>query len=341
MPRILPWKRREGEASTRPSPARPIKREKIKQERDDVASVASSDAGSAKKNTPKRPHRSASTSPPPEPLDERFMEEGIEGDDRYRMVEDEFLATAQRFTAHLHVAEYKRLKKAAEADNAQTIRNISRPVLGPMTELVKIKRDREVRAEKQRLAVKKLRTGEETGGESEGDDSWQNMSLHGLMESPRKRARQTLGLPSATPMTRAAAGYHRQMGEVVSPSRPKTRPLSDRTHRPMPEDDDDDLESPSIARRITQPALVSSGATRQTRPQINKSPLVGSAKKSENQSHVQQKEVTRTSVSDDDDLDFIARMKKRQAERRQSRGQRRTTSSKVQSDLGNILPDFL
>lgn len=34
----------------------------------------------------------------------------IPQDDRYRMVEDELLYTAQRFTRHLHRAEYARLK---------------------------------------------------------------------------------------------------------------------------------------------------------------------------------------------------------------------------------------
>lgn len=62
-------------------------------------------------------------------------------DDRFRMVEDEFLATAQQFTRHLHQAEYQRLKAAAAAraeGDAEAIRRgevrekrvIVRPVVG-------------------------------------------------------------------------------------------------------------------------------------------------------------------------------------------------------------------
>ncbi len=36
------------------------------------------------------------------------MIDGLEDDDKYRMVEDEFVATAGTFTAHLHAAEYQR-----------------------------------------------------------------------------------------------------------------------------------------------------------------------------------------------------------------------------------------
>ncbi|EEP75511.1 predicted protein [Uncinocarpus reesii 1704] len=61
--------------------------------------------------------RSASTSPVREPPPEEFMREGLENDEVYIMVEDEFLATAQAFTRHLHYAEYARRKKAAKLAN--------------------------------------------------------------------------------------------------------------------------------------------------------------------------------------------------------------------------------
>jgi hypothetical protein len=38
------------------------------------------------------------------------MEVGLDKDDRYRMVEDEFLEAAKMFTQHLHAAEYQRMK---------------------------------------------------------------------------------------------------------------------------------------------------------------------------------------------------------------------------------------
>jgi hypothetical protein len=56
------------------------------------------------------------------------MEEGLDGDDAYIMVEDEFQAVAKGFTQHLHHAEYVRLKNLAKTQNASTINTISRPV---------------------------------------------------------------------------------------------------------------------------------------------------------------------------------------------------------------------
>ena len=41
------------------------------------------------------------------------MHPGLNADDIYVMVEDEFLATAQLYTQHLHQAEYQRLKALA------------------------------------------------------------------------------------------------------------------------------------------------------------------------------------------------------------------------------------
>lgn len=41
------------------------------------------------------------------------MIEDYDNDDKWRMVEDEFFTTARLFTAHLHLAEYNRLKKEA------------------------------------------------------------------------------------------------------------------------------------------------------------------------------------------------------------------------------------
>ncbi|RYO98925.1 hypothetical protein DL764_006958 [Monosporascus ibericus] len=152
-----------------------------------------------------RKERSTSTSPPPEPLEETFMIEGIEADDRYRMVEDELLIIAQRFTAHLHAAEYQRLKEASKSRNAKTIKDISRPVVGPITELAKRKQERKARAEKQRLARKKA-LADQDDTESESDDHYRGTSLFGLMESPVKKATRLDSLVATSTTTRAAAG---------------------------------------------------------------------------------------------------------------------------------------
>ncbi len=47
------------------------------------------------------------------------MRPGWDEDDGYIMVEDEFLATAQLYTKHLHHAEYQRLKNLARTRQTQ------------------------------------------------------------------------------------------------------------------------------------------------------------------------------------------------------------------------------
>lgn len=278
------------------------------------------------------------------------MIEGIDGDDRYRMVEDEFLATARQFTAHLHAAEYKRFKAASELENAQVIQSISRPVVGKMTDLVRIKQERKARGEKQRLAARKLRKGnadddDSTGSDGGGDGSWQKQSLYGLMESPGRRARRLHGLPPATSVTRAAAGYDRQTSDPVSPSRTKTRALPDMTRRHMHggEDHTEVTRSSSVAYRIPQRVSTTSSRVAKPEPrQVDKPVLGESYKVTANLQNDGQKAAEEPAGSDGGEgMDFLARLKKRQEERKRSRGQRKSTSSKVKSDLGDILPDFL
>ncbi|KAI0182413.1 hypothetical protein EV127DRAFT_57806 [Xylaria flabelliformis] len=338
MPRVLPWKRRERALFQNPtsadsSPVRNVKREDAGQAQDEVDSVPSSNAVSATKKTLKRPRRSTSTSTStspaprsPQPPQENFMIDGIDGDDRYRMVEDEFLTTAHQFTAHLHAAEYKRLKDASELENAQMIKNISRPVIGQLTNLVKIKQERKALIHKQRLATRKLRRGD-SGDESTDDQkgSWQKLSLHGLMESPGKRAERLDSLPSALPVTRAAAGFNRMPSDVASLSRPKLGSSPDTTRHHMHESEDrvGVTSSHGLAHRISQPAL-SSSSTATEDPQT-----------------CQPKAAEKSTISDNEDMDIIARLKQRQEERRRMRGQRKSITSKSKLDSGDILPDFL
>ncbi|GAW14498.1 hypothetical protein ANO14919_039010 [Xylariales sp. No.14919] len=348
MPRILPWKRREEQtpqlpSSPRSSPVPRIKTEDARQPKDEVGSASPSDAGTTTKNTLKRPRRTASTSPPPEPLPEDFMIEGIDGDDRYRMVEDEFLATAQQFTAHLHAAEYKRLKAASELENAQTIRNISRPVVGRMTDLVKMKQERKTLIEKQRLAARKIRRGDATGDESSDaddlNDSWQKQSLHGLMESPGKRARQLDGLPLAPLVTRAGAGYNKR-STVVSPTKPRVLSSTSDKNKHRDEVVVDGIDNYRTAPRIPQPGPTSSRMAALRTTKTNESPPDNSSKVTETPQINQPSTVENTAVSDDDDMDVMARLKKRQEERKRIRGQRKSMNSKIKSTSGDILPDF-
>ena len=135
MARKLPWltasARESKEASTTP---RTTKRRKVQPAQSDDDDHEASDNSSASLPKPKavketsRATRNHSSSPPPSPPQQDYMRPGLEQDDIWVMVEDEFLSTAHLYTSHLHKAEYLRLKKLARAQNASTIQNIARPV---------------------------------------------------------------------------------------------------------------------------------------------------------------------------------------------------------------------
>jgi hypothetical protein len=156
--------------------------------------------------------KSPSTSPPPQAPKEEYMIDGFDHDDSYRMVEDELRAVASHFTAHLHAAEYQRLKTLARSQNAETIRSISRPVSGRMTDPVRRrkalagyigKRDRGVRSA----------LGQEPAGAYDQDDEDDEPTgvgshLQGLMNSPSKsRPPLSAILPSSSRTSTGARGF--------------------------------------------------------------------------------------------------------------------------------------
>lgn len=121
------------------------------------------------------------------------MIDGLDGDDMWRMVEDEFLTVAGAFTAHLHRAEYRKLKSLTESQNAKTISAISRPVACDKTSAVKRREDRLDLERRQDAAMKRARgsTGQKSANQSDYEDGpspWVGTALQGLMDSPRKRA---------------------------------------------------------------------------------------------------------------------------------------------------------
>ena len=141
------------------------------------------------------------------------MIEGINHDDGYRMVEDEFFAMASNFTKHLHAAEYHRLKALASTRNAEMIRTISRPVTGQMTDIVKKRHQTAMLAASQRRGLNKtLGKRKGSSGLSDSDDDserpWAGTSLQGLMDSPRKKRIPLSSVAGVTASTRAAAGFH-------------------------------------------------------------------------------------------------------------------------------------
>ncbi|KAL2177087.1 uncharacterized protein P884DRAFT_243956 [Thermothelomyces heterothallicus CBS 202.75] len=240
MPRQLPWK--VGTRTTKQAPSRP------KASASPAPSSASRSPAPSHRPTPvpKReetpedrskkprrslgffstPARSPSTSPPPEPPKEEFMIEGIDHDDMYRMVEDEFLAVAGEFTRHLHTAEYQRLKGLAKSQNAETIQNISRPVTQEMTDLVKRRHAALDMAARQRKGIAKTLRKRATSIDSDEEEPSRRpaTSLQGLMDSPRKQnvpLTSIIGTRPGSSYRRAAdasASSHQHPGNHAVPS---------------------------------------------------------------------------------------------------------------------------
>ncbi|KAI1801133.1 hypothetical protein F4811DRAFT_478801 [Daldinia bambusicola] len=391
MTRKLPWKRVETDSTITPrSPkSTPIRQQRAKREDSDdddkqvVASpgpskrvkISDSISGSpAPKQTPPR----GSSPPAPEPLPESYMIEGLEHDDMYRMVEDEFLSTAQQFTAHLHAAEYHRLKAASKSQNADTIRDISRPVVGRMTDPVKQKQERKARLEKQRAAMRKARAGKGRDDDSTASESdlWQSASLHGLMESPRKKVTRLDNLAKVATTTRAAAGFSTaKPGQLFTTSHPirkdftstRSLPKSMLNHNSETESDDEDLDAPSSRMATnTKGNFISSVSASTSKTTTTLQPpkprqLSGMARdngplcRAEKVHPIIRKPGTRTttgpSAPSDDDADsgdFLSRLKRRQEDRKRSREQRSklaaaaaAASSKAQSTADDIIPGFL
>ncbi|KAJ2904479.1 uncharacterized protein MKZ38_008010 [Zalerion maritima] len=150
-----------------------------------------------------RPVKSPSTSPPPAPPEEEYMIDGMDQDGRWRMVEDEFVSVARRFTAHLHAAEYQRLKKAAKEKNEQYTSKIARPVIGVMSEPARKRKERSELKTRQMDALKRARVQDE-----EDDASpWTGTHLHNLMESPGRQPSKLTSAISIHSSTRASAGF--------------------------------------------------------------------------------------------------------------------------------------
>jgi len=191
------------------------------------------------------------------------MEEGLDKDDKFRMVEDEFMDVARAFTGHLHHLEYKRLKKAARSQNAATIKSISRPVTMKMPDSTRRKAESLARSKKQGKAMQNLlvKHGKEADSEDElgdeNDDAWVGTALHGLMESPRRSTKSLSKISSVTVSTRAAAGLQKLHTTTSSfwteSSQPNPEISSEEKFAPdatgalQSSDEDDDLDAPTMA----------------------------------------------------------------------------------------------
>ncbi|KAL4980128.1 hypothetical protein BDW66DRAFT_70548 [Aspergillus desertorum] len=271
MPRTLPWLTGGGKVKREPDlPAPATKRTSSTRVRDETPTK--------KDHTSRKDFLRSSPSPPSSPIhrcpSEEFLREGLDKDDIYIMVEDEFYTVAQTFTRHLHYAEYVRRKKEAKLHNADAIADIARPTDGVTlmnAELRKKYAADELKArQKDGLdsVLKKLPAQDDAGGAAdlEAEASWAGTSLHNFMLSPR-RVRSLAGLQKVRSLTRAAAGFSQSSGlgsdlavgedpfvdGIVGKGREESATIDETT------DDDDDLDagvsqaSPTIAKSSNSP----------------------------------------------------------------------------------------
>jgi len=297
------------------------------------------------------------------------MIEGVDHDDMYRMVEDEFLAVAGDFTRHLHAAEYQRLKGLAKSENAETIQNISRPVTGEMTDLVKRRHAALDTASKQRTGIAKT-LGKRAAGNNSSEDREERSrrpatSLQGLMDSPRKqgvplslaavtRPRSGHGPGDGSPSRRRPSGLDSQR---MAPSDGTQGALIRLKREPTTEsDDDDDLDGPPSwpskanlrhpeqsakppARQLSAPKPL---ARTESEPSNTRNPFqtAGNAPKRSFMHETPLSEPADPAHEDEDD--FFSRLRARRAEqkrRRETKAQDSTTkTSESQAAALNSIP---
>ncbi|KAL4807707.1 hypothetical protein BDV18DRAFT_135884 [Aspergillus unguis] len=269
MPRTLPWLAAGG---------------KVKREQNSPAPAAQTKRTSTSRTKNRAPiwkettvsgkdFLRSSPSPPTSPIQrcpsEEFLQEGLDKDDIYMMVEDEFYTVAQTFTRHLHYAEFVRLKKEAKLRNAATIADIARPTDGITPVSAELKK--KTAAEQLRMrqmegidAALGKQDQEEVGDELENDDAWAGTHLQNLMLSPR-RVRSLVGLQGIRSSTRAAQGFVQSSSSLSGSGRHLGNGgggsvndivENERASSTAPEStDDDDLDagvrptSPTVARR--------------------------------------------------------------------------------------------
>lgn len=255
MPRKLPWLQKQ---VAKPAPA-PVPRRKrssspiVNSDLDDL-----DDAPRPRQKKKNKALRELSSSPPPptprEPPPIEYMKEGLDGDDKFMMVEDEFYSTAQLFTHHIHHAEYVRLKKLHRSRGRDTLAQLQRGTDNGRTEQSKqlrIKLEAEENRKKQD-EMRKLAYGDDNG--SDEDEFMDDPQLAGLMTGSQMSASQNLAKARLSALTAAGAGstsgslqsphnLSRTRNTLAAASGSKSRPSS--AFASVEEEDDDEVETDS------------------------------------------------------------------------------------------------
>ncbi|KAK8250502.1 hypothetical protein HDK77DRAFT_480455 [Phyllosticta capitalensis] len=280
MPRKLPWlkdtkSRPQAERQTPASPSRQDRAQSTTAESNEPRNNSRAERG---RRGRERGDRTPSTSPPPQPPTQEFMRDGLDGDDVWVMVEDEFLDTARIFTQHLHHAEYHRLKRLAQARNTSAIQNMSRPVdpRSKMSIECSKKREGQRRTEKQAKALQAMGSEDVEVGRNSDDSEddatpWMfDPHLGGLMAgNPPSSSQQLAKLAGSKSNTRAAAGFQATKHKItkkptVNPSTQAASSTKSTMHglaqeielaaASNEEDDSDDLDGPTLRRSSSKSA---------------------------------------------------------------------------------------
>ncbi|KAJ5488780.1 hypothetical protein N7539_003670 [Penicillium diatomitis] len=216
MPRTLPWLIHKGNASPVKQQSRPRKRAKRECTPVDDDDNDNATSRGPPKTPEKRDFFRSSQTPPSSPArqcpPQEFLLEGLDHDDAWIMVEDEFYAIALSFTQHLHYAEYIRRKKEARSRGTQGLNNLQRPTDGRTALPKESERKKEAESlhARQQAGLADIKPLEEDLDDDD-DTTWAGTHLHGLMTSPRK-SRSLMGVYGVKSATRAAAGYKQAGG---------------------------------------------------------------------------------------------------------------------------------
>lgn len=210
MARKLPWAVNNAPAAkrSRPDPpARPKPTSHNPVDEDLPRNRGRADESETPKGTRLRtpstsPVRSPVKAPPPSV---ELMRSGYDDDDVYIMVEDEFQSLAQSYTAHLHEAEYLRIKREARSKR----KALPEPT-SPMSKEAKRRLQSAALQRKQNevldQAVGKTPTEQD---EDRTADLFSGTSLASLMAQSSQQKRSLVGLERVQSSTRAGLGYSR------------------------------------------------------------------------------------------------------------------------------------
>ncbi|KAI9713275.1 MAG: hypothetical protein M1820_001262 [Bogoriella megaspora] len=162
------------------------------------------------------------------------MREGYVADDKWIMVEDEFLETARQYTQHLHHAEYVRLKHSIKAEKASEIKSIVRPTVNEeqLSSERKKALDAKAVSRKQQDALQDIRGTSSMDASDDEEPFIGNSYLSGLMQSPPRTSRKLSGLSKAGSNTRAAAGFSKPAQSFSSSQQPSEQSSSIDSHLP-------------------------------------------------------------------------------------------------------------